>query len=731
MDICFIDIETEVGDCFPHPDTAIEKITLITLHSTKNGTVTFGYRPYAGTEKINYVACNGEIDMLRTFMVHWTGHYPDIVTGWNSEAFDLPYIYNRLVQVLKPEVAKKLSPFGIVTARQIKTKNKDKSEKIVNTYDICGIQHLDYLSLYKKFTFVTRENYKLDTIGHYELKQKKLKNPFPTFRDFYEKDWDTFVLYNIQDTMLVKRLEDKLKLIQIALKICYIAKINFRDCYSPVKTWEAIINNYLLEKNVIPPFATQDVEAEKFAGAYVKEPTHGMKKWITSFDATALYPSLICQYNISPETFIGISENNSIASFVDRKYDLEYLKEKDICIAANGAMFRKDTEGFLPVLCKKMLGDRKKYKGKMLELKMLVGEYSEEEMKQIQNEIAMYSNFEQALKLTLNSLYGGVSNIHFKMFDLRLALAITASGQMALKYGERYINGYMNRLFGTPAEKDWVVYEDTDSIYLDMSEFITRFKPEGTNVDKVKFLDAVCEQKISKVFDRCYTELYEYTNGYEHRLHFKREAISSTSFWTAKKKYAMLVYNSEGVWYDPYYIKVMGLEVVRSSTPECIRESLKKSIELILTSDNDTIIKYIADVRTEFMQRPAHEISFPRGIDNMVKYYMENGVKKGCPVQVRGAINFNRRVKMLGISHIYSDIVDGDKVKYCYMKMPNPMHENILAFPDEFPKEFGLEKYVDYNKQFEKTFLAPLEKILHSVGYVSKRTANLFAHFGR
>jgi len=341
----------------------------------------------------------------------------------------------------------------------------------------------------------------------------------------------------------------------------------------------------------------------------------------------------------------------------------------------------------------------------------------------------MYSNFEQALKLTLNSLYGGISNVYFKMFDLRLALAITASGQMALKYGEKYINNYMNNLFDTPVTKDWVVYEDTDSIYLDMNEFISKFKSDATTKEKVEFLDAVCEKKISKVFDKCYTELYEYTNGYEHKLHFKREAISSTSFWTAKKKYAMLVHNSEGIWYDPYYIKIMGLEVVRSSTPECIRESLKNSIELILTSDNDTVIKYIEDVKKDFMNRPVHEISFPRGIDNMMKYYSEYGVKKRCPAQVRGAINFNRTVKKLKIAHIYSDIVDGDKVKYCYMREPNPLQQNIIAFPDELPEEFKLEKYIDYNMQFEKAFIAPLTKILNSIGYESKKTTNLFAMF--
>jgi len=190
IDMCFIDIETEVGDCFPHPDTAKEKITLITLCSSKNGIITFGYKPYTGDESINYVECDGEIVLLRKFVQYWSSHYPDIVSGWNTESFDIPYIYNRISEILGVEYAKRLSPFGVVSAREIRTKKKDKSVKIVNTYDIYGVQHLDYLNLYKKFTFITRENYKLDTIGYYELKQNKLKNPYKTFKEFYSGEYD-------------------------------------------------------------------------------------------------------------------------------------------------------------------------------------------------------------------------------------------------------------------------------------------------------------------------------------------------------------------------------------------------------------------------------------------------------------------------------------------------------------------------------------------------------------
>lgn len=543
--------------------------------------------------------------------------------------------------------------------------------------------------------------------------------------------WDIFCRYNIQDVLLVQKIDAKLNLLQIAIKMSYIAKVNYIDCLSPVKSWESYINNYLLGSRIIPPLLNPHAGAVEFPGAWVKIPKQGIQEWTMTVDASSLYPSIICQLNLSPETFVGMHEEYTcVQKFVDKEYDLDELKLNNYSIGANGAMFNKNKVGFLPILMTTLLEDRAKYKKRMIELKKQLNDENNVDITKLKNDIATYSNFEQALKLFLNSAFGSIGNSYFKFFDIRLASAITSTGQYALKHGERYMNNYFNDLFNT-GDRDFIIYGDTDSIFFDMSEFINKFKPIGTVQEKVDFIDSVCENKISKVLDKCYTELFEYTNGKVHKLFYKREAISSKCFFIARKKYAMLVENNEGVSYDPYYLKVMGLEIVRSSTPECVRDSLKKCVELVLTSDNDTIIQYISDIKADFMKRPIHEISFPKGINNIKKYDMESGMfRSGCPIQVRAAINHNRQVNRLKIRNIYPLIVDGDKIKFCYLRTPNPLHQNVIGFMDEFPEEFAVEKYVDYNLQFEKTFLCPLESILTSIGWVTERKANLFSFFG-
>ncbi len=734
LDIAYVDIETEVGENskgFADGETALEKITLITIKSTLHGINTFGYKPYTGEEEIRYVSCDGEVALLKAFIRYWISHYPHIITDWNGDEFDIPYLYNRICMVLGVEYAKKLSPFNIVKSRTVKKKINKNKEKVYVTYDLYGIQHLDYMILYKKFVTSPRENYKLDTIGWAELKRKKLKNPEKTFKLFYLNAWNTFVLYNIQDVDLIVKLEAKKKLIQIALKMSFIAKVNFGDCVSPVKSWDSYINNYLLDSNIIPPLQLQDVESTTFPGAFVKEPKKGLKHWSASFDAKALYPSIIAQWNISPETFIGIHpEYNKLEGFVNKEYDLSFCKEQNITIAANGAMFSKEKQGFLPKLMIILLDDRDRYKGRMLESKKIVDTVVDvNDRAAMQVEISILSNFEQALKLFLNSCFGSIGNEYFKFFSLALASAITLNGQLGLKHGERHTNAYMNNLFGTD-NVDYNSYSDTDSFILVMNEFIDRFKPEGTVREKINFLDKVCSTKIAKELDKCYTELFEYTNGMEHRLYYKREVLSSRSFWLAKKKYAMLVENSEGVEYDPYYIKIMGLQVIQSSTPECVRDALKYCVELILTSDNDAIIEFIQKTKEDFFARPVHEIAFPRGVNEIDKWEFEDGgIKSGCPIQVRAAIAHNRAVKKLNLGEIYPKIEEGDKFRFCYMRTPNPLRQHVIGFMDELPEEFGVNQYIDYNTQFNKTFIVPIGKILDSIGWDVERKANIFSFF--
>jgi len=720
-----IDIEVASEQGFPDVESCVEEILAITIQDyTTKEIITWGVKPFINKQSnVTYHHCPSEYKLLSSFINYWMYNVPDVVTGWNIQLYDVPYICKRLNRVLGEKLMKRFSNWGLVTEGSVEMMGRKHT-----TFDVGGLTQLDYLDLYKKFTYKAQESYRLDYIAEVELGQKKLDHSeFDTFKDFYTQGWQKFIEYNIVDVELVDRLEDKMKLIELALTMAYDAKVNYADVFYQVRMWDNIIYNYLKKRDIVIPPKKRENKSEKYAGAYVKEPVPGVYDWVVSFDLNSLYPHLIMQYNISPETLLEEKHPTvTVNKILDQEISFEMYKDNAVC--ANGAMYRKDIKGMLPELMEKMYGDRVIFKKKMLAAKQ---QYQITPTKELEKEIARCNNIQMAKKISLNSAYGAIGNQYFRYYKLANAEAITLSGQVSIRWIESKVNKHINKALRTK-DVDYVIASDTDSIYLNMGPLVDSvFKGrEKTNEKVVSFLDKVCKMEFEKYIQSSYEELAEYVNAYEQKMQMKRENIADRGIWTAKKRYILNVWDSEGVRYSEPKLKIMGIEAVKSSTPAPCRKMIKDALKLMMTGTEDEVIDFIESSRSKFKKLSPEEIAFPRSVSDVVKYQSSASIyAKGTPIHVRGALLFNHYVKQNKLTNKYSLIQNGEKIKFCYLKKPNSIYENVISFIQEFPKELNLQQYVDYDLQFEKSFLEPLKTILDSIGWKVEKTSSLESFF--
>jgi len=719
-----IDIEVAAENGFPDVESCSEEMTAISVqdYNTKE-IVVWGVGDYRmHQDNVTYNRCWSEEELLNQFVDWWSQNTPDVVTGWNCQLYDIPYLARRLTRILGEKRAKYLSPWSLLTENETYIQGR----KFL-TYDVGGITVLDYLDLYKKFTYTNQESYRLDHIANVELGARKIANPYDTFKEFYHKDWQLFIEYNIRDVELVDRLEDKMKLIELALTMAYDAKVNYNDVFYQVRMWDTIIYNYLKKRNiVIPPIVRSDKDS-KYAGAYVKEPIPGKYDWVVSFDLNSLYPHLIMQYNISPETLLDERHPSAtVDKILDEQITFELYKNYAVC--ANGAMYRKDKRGFLPELMDKMYSDRVKYKKMMLQAKQ---ENEKKPSDALQKEISRCNNIQMAKKIQLNSAYGAIGNQYFRYYKLANAEAITLSGQVSIRWIENKMNSYLNKILQTE-DVDYVIASDTDSIYLNLGPLVTKFFSNRSS-DKaaiVSLLDKICQDKLEPFIEQSYQELADYVQAYEQKMQMKRENIADTGIWTAKKRYILNVWNSEGVAYAEPKLKIMGLEAVKSSTPAPCRQKIKDALKVIVNGTEDDVIKFIADFRKEFKQLPPEQIAFPRTASNVDKFYDSSTLyKKGTPIHVRGSLLYNHLIKQNKLETRYPKINNGEKIKFIYLKVPNPIMENVVSFIADFPKELEISKYVDHDLQFDKSFVEPVRAILDSIGWSVEKKVTLESFF--
>lgn len=732
MRIVYLDIEVAADQGFPNIELADKPLTAITI-KVNGKYYTFGCGDYVPTEKnIHYARCKDERDLIMKFLTLWDSPLvdPDIITGWNVEAFDMPYLVNRITRVFNDEgkMAKKLSPWKIVEDREIPSR---VSDKVTKAKTIRGCTILDYLALYRKFTYSDTESYSLNHIAHLELGEKKIDySEYESLFDLYKHDFQKFIEYNIHDVALVSRIDDKMKLIDQVLAIAYDAKVDYIDTLKTVRMWDMIIHNYLIDRGIVVPLSTNG-EVEKddpIQGAYVKDPKPGMYKYVVSFDLTSLYPSLIMQYNISPDTKVekvDLTPEDCLESTGTFQMARDEAKSRELTLCANGTMYRKDKVGFLSALMEKVFADRKKYKKLMLEAKQKfeLSKDPEDEKKYIQ-----YNNMQMAKKIQLNSCYGALSNIYFRFFDTDLAEAITLSGQVSIRWMQDKMNAYLNKMLKTE-EVDYVIAVDTDSLYITLDGFVNKVYngniPEREKV--LRMLDKACDEVFQPFIEKSYDELGEHMLIYSQRMQMKRESIADKGIWVAKKRYILNVFNEEGVQYEKPKLKMKGIEAVKSSTPAVIKEAIKKALYIIMNGTKQEFEVFVEDFKTEFDTLPFEDVAFPRSCQGVSKHSIGG---KSIPIHVRGALVYNNQINNLGLDKKYTKIQDGDKVKFSYLRMPNPLSTNVISSPGALPKQFKIDEYIDHDTQFDKSFIEPMKSITDNIGWSVGRQKTLEDLFG-
>ena len=700
-----IDIEVESEHGFPNVEDCAEKMICITVKDqVKKQILVWGMADYTVKQKnVHYIKCENERDLLKQFLKFWQTYTPDVLTGWNSKYFDIPYLVKRMGKILGEGSMKRMSPWNII--QQDETYEQGKTQTY---FRLLGIAQLDYLQLYRKFTIKNQESYRLDHIGKVELGEQKDDNPYDTFKEWYQQDIQSFIDYNIQDVELVDKLEDRLQLIELALTMAYNAKANYEDVFSQVRMWDTIIFNELLKDNIIVPMRDMNPTSPELVGAYVKDPKVGFHDWVVSFDLNSLYPHLIMQYNISPETILPDKKNIDINDLLDKEVDTSDSN----CVAANGTMYKTDKQGFLPRIIQKEYNDRTVYKKKMLEAEQ---QYADTKDPKYEKLARRYYLVQHSKKISLNSAYGAIGNKYFRYYDHRMAEAITTSGQLNIRWIEKKLNQYFNKLYKTDNE-DYIIASDTDSVYINMAPLV---KMSGATDKKkiVKALDQFCAQKLEPFIDKSYQELAKYMNVFEHKMVMKREAIADKGIWTAKKRYILNVHNSEGVQYPEPKLKIMGIEAVKTSTPLPCRDKLKESFKVIMSGDQQAMKEFIVNFRREFELLPPEDIAFPRSVNGVKKYGDSTSIyKKGTPMHVKGALLYNHLLKMKKVSHKFQQFYEGDKGKFVHLRK-NMWNANVITFMAKLPKEFEMHGLIDYEQQFTKSFMEPLRFILDAINW--------------
>ena len=726
INVTTIDIEVASDDGFPEPQEASKEITAICLKNNIDNTYyVFGVGDYdvskslMKTNRVVYIKCLNEAMLLQKFLDHWStpSHTPDVITGWNSRFFDIPYLVNRINRLI-PGAEKKLSPWGMVDERVI---NSVRGKQ--QTYEIGGIEHLDYLELFKKFgySYGPQESYSLNHISHVVLGEKKLSyEEHGDLFSLYKFDYQKFIDYNIKDVELVDRIEDKSGLITLAMTIGYKGGVNYGDTFGTTAIWDTIIYRDLYANKVAIPFSEDKIKTP-YPGGYVKEPIVGLHRNVVSFDLNSLYPSLIMQYNMSPETIAsGETTQLDVDSILQNP---NIVNNQGKAVAANGQYFNINKLGVLPKIINDLYSERVDIKQSMLKAQQELqkaDKNDKQDIYRIERDITINENRQMAIKILLNSLYGALGNKYFRFFDQRIAEGITLTGQLTIRWAENAVNQYLNRLLNTST--DYVIAIDTDSVYVSLDALVQKFKP--TNV--TDFLDKVCSEKLEPVLAESYAYMFETLGGIENKMVMSREVIADVGIWTAKKRYILNVQDNEGVRYAEPKLKIMGIEAIKSSTPMPCRDALKAIFKEIVSGSESQVQKSIDQFKTYFKTLPPDQIAFPRGISKITTFKDNQTIyKKGTPIHARGGLLYNKMLIDLSLQKKHQQIGNGDKIKFVYLKTPNVLKENVISFPEYLPEEFGLHRYIDFDLQFQKTFLDAIDPILEAIGWSSKEVATL------
>ena len=730
--VVFFDIEVSMENGIPNIENPNNEVTAITLYDsvTKEYTVlvldkTVSRGNYKKGDTDTYFF-KDEIDLLYKFVDVYESIGPTIITGWNSDYFDVPYLYNRLKQQCGNGVANKLSPIG-----------KLKYSKFRKKWMIAGVSSLDYLDLYKKFTYGQQPNYRLDTIGRIEVGMGKVEYE-GSLDELFRTDLDKFIEYNVQDVRIIVELDKKMKLIELVRGICHVGHVQYEDyCYSS-KFLEGTIITYLHRKGIVvsnkPADGRQlmndrmESDGEGFIGAYVKPPIPGLYDWVYSLDLQSLYPSIIMSLNISPETKSGFvtnwdvekHRNNQIDVYLvrDKETDhvvrmnrenfVKFMNDSNLMISSNGVLYDTNKVGIIPEVLNQWFAERVEYKN-------LMKKYKNEGNLELAD---YYDRRQHIQKIFLNSLYGVLGLPIFRFFDIDNALAVTATGQDVIKNSANFANKlYQDKLQDT---KDYCIYIDTDSLYFSSKALL----PE--NKDPKEFtinLAHVIEKKLNAYYDDMSKELFFCDN---HRFHIKGESVASKGLWIAKKRYAMnVVYDLESSLDIDNKMKVKGLDVIRSTFPPAFREFMNTVLKDVLNGivKNEMDAKVLA-FRIALDSRYYLDVARNTSVKNISEYEKGlskqlNEFKKGTPAHVKACITYNKLLHHFKITNRYEKISDGEKIKYVYLK-DNPLNLETVAvkgYNDPVEIVQLAETYIDYETLFVNELKTKLEDFYSALGW--------------
>lgn len=734
-----LDIEVESENGFPYAEEAKEKINLIGMKIAGEIKI-WGLGEYkTDRQDVEYRRFATEPELLVDFINYWSLDYPDILTGWNVLGFDIVYLVNRIRTVLGEEWVNKLSPWKTYYKRGATLRNNN-----ISTYSIVGISILDSIDLYTRYCphGQSQDSYKLDNIGKAEGFGGKKEFEGSLF-NLYKTDFQSYVEYNIQDIELDEKIALKYDVINLAAAIAYMNRVNFEDVFTQVRMWAAIVDNRLKRDKIA---INHGVHHDKtfYSGAFVLSPEVGAYEDVVSEDLTGLYPHLMMQYNLSPDTIVDPKDYTDEMreflqkvdedSLLNETLDTSVLKEWKLTVTPNRQFFRTDKRGFMAIIMEEMNDGRSKNKKAQIAAeKEFENEHDSSKHDEIKKRVAKFKSAQMALKVCLNSAYGALGSEFFVLFDTRIAEAITSAGRLAIRWIGKKTNEYLNNLLKTSGI-NYVIAQDTDSMYLNLHPLVVKTfgdrKP--SIIERVDFLDKITSVKdggpISRMIDKNYEALREYTNAYEQKMIMKREAIATRGVWTGKKRYAMAVWDQEGVRYDKPHIKIVGLESVRSTTPKLAKKAIEDAIAIILDDHQDVnrLRRFIKQFRSDFEQANINDIAYASGVQGLEKYADNANIyKDGTPQHVRAALLFNHLIKTRGLDKEYPTIKSGAKIKYVPLLEPNPIHHDIIAWEDEFPKFLDLSDYIDYNALFNRTFLSPVEAIMEANGWKLVETINL------
>jgi len=705
---------------FPNPLKSEYPVSTITIQNIyKNEYIILGFKDdyYTEEKNVTYINCKDEDQLLKMYIKLFNDNKVRILTGWNTNGFDIPYLVNRTNKILGTEWMKKLSLDRVVKKQETTTMNG----RIQTTYLLQGTICWDYLDLYKKYIGKPRESFKLNDIAMIELGEGKVSyaEEHETLENLYYDDFQTFVDYNKKDVELVYELNYKLRFIELALSIMYKAKCSPESIFGTVQPWDCIFYNELLKtKKLCPP--DKHHEKEDFIGGYVKDTEPELCEWLAVYDIVSSYPNQIRSYNMSSETIIDecilpdeLKDIKLKYSTIESCLDVEKTKELapilqkyGVSFTCNGQFFRNDIDGFISSVYSKLFKERIQHK-----------KDAKKAFKDGNKELGTQLDLIQyAEKILLNSGYGNLSNQHSRYYDIRIAEAITSGGQLSVRGAEKYIYdnlGIENK------------YCDTDSIFLKLEPLVAkRFKNKIPDKETVlnfllKLSENVIEPKCNEFFEKLSVNM----NMKELTIVMEAECIAEVSIMIAKKKYIMNKIWEEGKFYlDNPEQKVRGVEIVRTSTPEYCRRKLKEAVKLIFdTKNNDCLLDFIKETKKEFITLPFRDIAFPRGC-NFSNYTLDS---KGLPIAVRGALKYNDFLNKENLTERYPEISDGDKLKFSYIKVPNIIKSDVIAISTKFPEEWKDKLEIDYDLQFQKSFVAPLQNIFKAIGWETEKKYSL------